>query len=118
MIFRCQLVEILERRNAARGLLDFVEDDERVFRRYGLAAQEFYLGDDAFGVKVAFEQRARARFEHKVKTNDVLILLPCEFGENPGLSCLAGPFEQEGLAVRSGFPGDEFVHKLSAHIAS
>ena len=118
MVFRRQLVEILERRDAARRLLDFVEDDEYVFRRYGLAAQEFYLGDNAPGVEVAVEQRTCARLQHKVKANNILILLACEFVEKPSLSSLAGPLKQERLSVRSGFPGDEFVHKLSAHIAS
>ena len=49
MVFRRQLVEVFERGDATRCLLDFVEDDERVCWRYGLAAQELYLGDDAFG---------------------------------------------------------------------
>ena len=43
MVFRRQLVEVFERGDATRCLLDFVEDDERVCRRYGLAAQELYL---------------------------------------------------------------------------
>ena len=110
MVFRRQLVEVFERGDAARCLLNFVEDDERVCRRYGLAAQELYLGDDAFGVKASVEQRTCARFEHKVKTDDVLILLACEFVEKPGFSRLAGPLKQEGLAVCPRFPSDEFVH--------
>ena len=99
MVFRRQLVEVFERGDATRCLLDFVEDDERVCRRYGLAAQELYLGDDAFGVKASVEQRTCARFEHKVKADDVLILLACEFVKKPGFSRLAGPLKQEGLAV-------------------
>ena len=75
-----------------------------------MALQELYLGDDAFGVKVSVEQRACVRFEHKVKTDDVLILPPCEFVEKPGFSRLAGPLKQEGLAVCPRFPSDEFVH--------
>ena len=78
-----------------------MEDDERVCRRYGLAAQEFYLGDDALGVEVPIEQRACARLEHKVKTNGVLILLACKFVKKPSLTCLAGPLKQEGFAIRS-----------------
>ena len=58
MVFGCKLVEVLERGDPAWCLLDLVEDDERVCRRYGLAAQEFYLGDDALGVEVPIERMA------------------------------------------------------------
>ena len=100
MVFGCKLIEVLERGDAAWRLLDLVENDECVRRRYGLAAQEFYLGDDALGLEIPIEQRACARLEHKVKTNDVLILLACEFVKKPSLSCLAGSLKQERFALR------------------
>ena len=118
MVFGRKLVEVLERGDAARRLLDLVKDDERVCQRYGLAAKKLYLGDDALGVEVSIEQQARARLEHKVETNDVSIMLTREFVKKPSLSCLAGTPKQEGFAIRSRFPSDKFTHKLSLHIAS
>ena len=66
MVFGRKLVEVLERGDPAWRFLDLVEDDARVFRRYGLPTQEFYLGDDALGVEVSIDQRSLDRMSTRL----------------------------------------------------
>ena len=109
------LAEVLQGRDCLRALLDLVEHHKGLAGRYRLPRLRLEREQEPVGVVAALELLAEAVVVVEVHVRDVLELLGAELLQQPRLTNLSRPVEDEGLAPRGVLPGDEVGHEESIH---
>ena len=117
-VTRGLLAEVLQRRQRARALLRFVEDDESLALFDRFSRFELESRDEPLYVVAQLELLMHRRVLVEVDVGDVREMGPSELFQKPCLSDLTRTVQNQGLAPRPVLPFDKPVHQKSFHWAS
>ena len=115
MILGGILLEVLQARQRAGGLLHLVKHDERLAGFDSDARFYRERRDDPGDVEVGIEDLAGSPARKQVHVGNRVEFAASEFPEKPGLPSLPCPLQQKGLAMLSRLPTFEIIHQGTFH---
>ena len=109
MIFRRVLTEIFEGVEDFRGVLNFVENDERLLGKDAISRRHNEILQNTTDVLRRFEELRVFFVFVEVEVRDVLVIEPPELLQEPRFPDLTHPLQDQRLATRRVLPLDEIL---------
>ena len=115
-IFRRVFAKVLQRLQRARGLLDFIEDDQCISGRDLDLRLDVDVHQDALDIVIIVKDALHPLIVVEGHIGDFGEILFAKFLHQPGFSDLARPLQYQRLSVWPVFPRSQCLHRVPFHL--